>query len=118
MYGSADTTEQQRNILGGPSGEDIAITDGKERAVEGDRLVKETNLEITAGGLRKRRGDADAQQRRVTKADKEGIDSVIAAAAAGEGSAAPGASGASALFAEPSTGSDLYGHHIHQYGHH
>ena len=108
MSGFADTTEQRNNILGGPSREDTAITDGKEHIVEGDRLVEGTDLEVTAGGLRKRRGDADAQQQHVSEADKRGIKSMIAAAAAGQESAAPGASGASALFAEPSRGtSDL-----------
>lgn len=104
----ADTTEQQDNILGGPSREDTAVTGGKERVVEGDRLVKGTGLEVTAGGLRQRRGEADAQQQQVSEADRKGIESVMAAAAAGQNSAAPGASGAAALFAEPLAGKFSY----------
>ncbi len=72
--------------------------------MEGDCLVEGTNLEVTAVGLRRRRGLADEKQEQVSAADKRGIESVITATTAGQTSAAPGAAAASALLAEPQKG--------------
>ena len=47
---------------------------------------------------------ADEKQEQVSAADRRGIESVIAAATAGQTSAAPGAAAASALLAEPQKG--------------